>query len=171
MYRSTRHTLEALTAVVLLTGVASGCSDAPDTPTAPEARKTASRTTASSPSAEDKTRARLDEQARTRLGAPDELDERGADFVSSGSLAIPGENLDERVGRGTELQVQVTCAGRGSVTFTAVSGSAKKAVRVDCARSMTNTFDLTTAAPRFAIQADSAEAAQVGTAYLVRQVT
>lgn len=43
----------------------------------------------------------------------------------------------------------------GAVTFTAVSGTAKRAKRVDCTQPMTNRFDFTTAGPSLAIQADS----------------
>jgi hypothetical protein len=99
------------------------------------------------------------------------LDSDDADFVSSGSLAIPGENLDETVESGTALRVEVACAGEGTVTFTAVSGTAKKAKRVDCTRLMTGRFDITTAGPSLAIQADSPETERVGTAYVVRRIT
>ncbi|MET8229028.1 hypothetical protein [Streptomyces sp. NPDC005301] len=80
-------------------------------------------------------------------------------------------NLDETVGSGVALRVEVACVGEGTVTFTAVSGTVKKAERVDCTRSMTGRVDIITAGPSLAIQADSPEAEKVGTAYVVRRVT
>ncbi|MFJ8982607.1 hypothetical protein [Streptomyces sp. NPDC102282] len=92
-------------------------------------------------------------------------DEEG--LVSSGSLAIPGQNLDETIKSGTALRVEVACAGEGTVTFTVTSGTARTAERVDCTQPMTNRFNFTTAGPSLAIQADSPDEDSVGTAYIV----
>ncbi|MFI0237862.1 hypothetical protein [Streptomyces sp. NPDC016845] len=172
MYRFTRHALGALTAVSLLAGMATGCSGSSGARATSQARETASPTaTPTTQPTSPSGRERLDEEAHARLGSVEQLDPDDAAFVESGTLAIPGENLDEAVGPGTVLRVDVACAGRGTVTFTAVSGSAKKAVRVDCTRPVASGFDFTTAAQGLAVQADASEAARVGTAYLVRHAS
>ncbi|MEU5092279.1 hypothetical protein [Streptomyces sp. NPDC021356] len=63
----------------------------------------------------------------------------------------------------------MTCAGDGTVTFTAVSGTARAVRRLDCTQPVTKAFRLTTAAPRLAVLADSATPETVGTAYMVRR--
>jgi hypothetical protein len=172
MDRSTRHRGKALAAVVLLTGMTMACSGPPATSKAPQPQKATNSSAV--PTARPTPRSdgeQLDTEARDLLSRTDQLDSDDTDFVSSGSLAIPGENLDETVESGTALRVEVACAGEGTVTFTAVSGTAKKAKRVDCTRPMTGRFDITTAGPSLAIQADSPETERVGTAYVVRRVT
>ncbi|MFI1723707.1 hypothetical protein [Streptomyces sp. NPDC020489] len=168
MYRFTRHTGSALTAVVLITGMASACSDATPTAKAPQSRKAASSTAVptaqpSSPSG----REQLNKEARDLLDMTDRLKSDDEGLVSAGSLAVPGQNLDETVKPGTDLRVEVACAGEGTVTFTVVSGTAKTARRVDCAQPMPNGFDFTTAGQGLAIQADSPQEDRVGTAYMV----
>ncbi|WP_406835642.1 hypothetical protein ACICHK_03655 [Streptomyces sp. AHU1] len=172
MYRFVRHAGKALTAVVLLTGTATACSGSPATPKAPQSRKATG--SAAAPTAQPASRSgqeRLDEKARDLLDRTDPWASDDEGLVSSGSLAIPGQNVDDTVESGTALRVEVACAGEGTVTFTAVSGTARKAERVDCARTMTNRFDFTTAEPSLTIQADSSEAERVGTAYVVRHIT
>jgi hypothetical protein len=172
MHRFTRHTGSALTAVALITGMTSACSDSPTPPKAPQSQQTASST--ASPTAQPSSlsgREQLDKEARDLLNMTDRLgsDEEGS--VSSGSLAVPGANLDETIKTGTALRVEVACAGEGTVTFTVVSGTAKTAKRVDCTQPMTNKFDFTTAGPGLTIQADSPEEDRVGTAYMVSHIS
>jgi hypothetical protein len=173
MYRFTRHTGSALTAVALITGMATACSDSPATSKAPQSQKTASSTaapTAQSPSQSG--REQLNKEARDLLNMTDRL-ESDEGLVSAGSLAVPGENLDKTIKSGTALRVEVACAGEGTVTFTVASGTAKTAKRVDCTQPMTNGFDFTTAGPGLAIQADSPEeeSESVGTAYMVSHIS
>jgi len=170
MYRFTRHTATALTAVALITGMTSACSNAPTPSKAPQSHKTATSTPSptaqpSSPSGREK----LDKEARDLLNMTDRL-ESDEGLISSGSLAVPGENLDETVKTGTALRVEVACAGEGTVTFTVASGTAKTAKRVDCTEATTNGFDFTTAGPGLTIQADSPEEDRVGTAYIVSHI-
>ncbi|PKT75035.1 hypothetical protein CW362_00045 [Streptomyces populi] len=151
--------------------MATACSGSPAASKAPRPRKaTGSAVAPTAQPASRSGRERLDEEARDLLGGTDPL-ASDEDFVLSGSLAIPGQDLDETVEPGTALRVEVACAGEGTVTFTAVSGTARKAERVDCTQPMTNRFRFTTAGPGLAIQADSPEAERVGTAYVVRRVT
>ncbi|MFI7339328.1 hypothetical protein ACIBUY_15480 [Streptomyces sp. NPDC050085] len=155
-----------------MTGVTSACSGSSAESKAPQQRKTASSSASSAAQPASRSgREELDEEARRLLGIPDrwEADEKG--LVSSGSLALPGENLDETVEPGTALRVEVACAGEGTVTFTVVSGTAKTAQRVDCTQPMTNGFDFTTAGSSLAIQADSPDEQEVGTAYVVSRTT
>ncbi|MFF3312807.1 hypothetical protein [Streptomyces sp. NPDC002952] len=170
--RLNRHRGKALAAVVLLTGMNMACSGPDATSKAPQSQKATSSsavpTAGTTPSSD---RERLDAKARDLLGRTDQLGSDDADFVSSGSLAIPGMNLDETVESGVALRVEVACVGEGTVTFTAVSGTVKKATRVDCTRPMTGRVDITTAGPSLAIQADSPETKRVGTAYVVRRAT
>ncbi|WP_327267258.1 hypothetical protein OG233_30555 [Streptomyces sp. NBC_01218] len=151
--------------------MASACTDSSAAPKAPQSGKAAGSTAAptaqpSSPPGPE----RLDQEARDvlHLTDPPSLDEEG--FVSSGSLAVPGQNLDETIESGTALRVEVACAGEGTVTFTVVSGTAKTAQRVDCTQPMTSGFDFTTAGPSLAIQADSPQEDKVGTAYKVSHI-
>ncbi|MGW4273289.1 hypothetical protein ACWEGQ_13220 [Streptomyces seoulensis] len=111
---------------------------------------------------------RLDDKARHLLGTTGRLSTDGDGFVASGTLAIPGQNLDETIESGTALRVEVACAGEGTVTFTAASGTARAVRRLDCAQQVTKAFRLTTAAPRLAVLADSDTPETVGTAYVVR---
>ncbi|MGW7210886.1 hypothetical protein [Streptomyces sp. NPDC054837] len=172
MYRFTRHTATALTAVALITGMTSACSDSPTPSKAPQSHKTASSTPSptaqpSSPSGREK----LDKEARDLLNMTDRLESDEEGLISSGSLAVPGENLDETIKTGTALRVEVACAGEGTVTFTVASGTAKTAKRVDCTQPMTNKFDFTTAGPGLTIQADSPEEDRVGTAYKMSRIS
>ncbi|MFF8597022.1 hypothetical protein ACF061_37560 [Streptomyces sp. NPDC015220] len=112
---------------------------------------------------------RLDNKARRLLGSTGRPSTDGDGFIASGTLAIPGQNLDETIESGTALRVEVACAGEGTVTFTALSGTARAVRRVDCAQPVTKGFRLTTAAPRLAVRADSATPETVGTAYVVRR--
>jgi hypothetical protein len=172
MYRFTRHAGTALAGVVLLAGMTTACSGSAATSKSSQAQKATSSTAA--PTAQAASRPaerRLDEEARDLLTGTDPLDGNDEDFVSSGSLAIPGQDMDTTIRPGTALHVEVACAGEGTVTFTAVSGNAKKAKRVDCAQSTRDEFDFTTAGPSFTIQADSPAAEKVGTAYVVRHTT
>lgn len=172
MYRFIRRTGSALAAVALITGMASACSDSPPASRAPQSGNTASSTAAptvkpSSPSV----REQLDEEARDLLDVPDRLESDEEGLVSAGSLAVPGENVDETIESGTALRVEVACAGEGTVTFTVVSGAAKAVERVDCTQPMTNRFNFTTAGPSLAIQADSRQEDRVGTAYTVSHIS
>ncbi|MFJ8977853.1 hypothetical protein [Streptomyces sp. NPDC102282] len=170
MDRFTRRTGSALTAVALIAGMASACSDAPPASKASQSERVASSTaapTAQLPSQSG--REHLNERARDLLTDRLEADEEG--LLSSGSLAVPGQNLDETIKSGTALRVEVACAGEGTVTFTVVSGAARTAERVDCTQPMTNGFDFTTAGPSLAIQADSRDDNSVGTAYMVSRIS
>ncbi|WNI27198.1 hypothetical protein [Streptomyces sp. ITFR-16] len=170
MHRFTRHTGRVLAAVALLAGLTTACSGPSATPKAPQPRQTAAATATPAPQPTPRPdRERLDKMARDVLNGTGEPDWDDKDLVSSGSLAIPGMNVDETVKSGTALRIEVACAGDGKVTFTAVSGSARTTERVDCAQSMRNSFDFTTAAPSLAIQADSPDPEGVGTAYVVRR--
>ncbi|MGW2841109.1 hypothetical protein ACWCWD_25355 [Streptomyces sp. NPDC001493] len=113
----------------------------------------------------------MDEEARDLLDVPDRLESDEEGLVSAGSLAVPGENVDETIESGTALRVEVACAGEGTVTFTVVSGAAKAVERVDCTQPMTNRFNFTTAGPSLAIQADSRQEDRVGTAYTVSHIS
>ncbi|MFB7600585.1 hypothetical protein [Streptomyces sp. NPDC056160] len=171
MYRRTRRTTTALATVALLTAVAPACSDSAETPKTSSSKKTTAIAPATSP-AQRVPRPdpeQLDSKARRLLGSsgPPSTDDDG--FIASGTLAIPGLNLDETIESGTALRVEVACAGEGTVTFTAVSGTARAVRRVDCAQPATKEFRLTTAAPRLAVLADSATPETVGTAYVVRR--
>ena len=171
MYRFTRHTGSALAAVALMTSMATACSDSPTPSKAPRSQKAASSTASpttrpSSPSG----REQLDKEARDLLNMTDRL-ESDEGLISSGSLAVPGENLDKTVKTGTALRVEVACAGKGTVTFTVASGTAKTAKHVDCTQPMTSEFDFTTAGPGLTIQADSPEEEGVGTAYMVSHIS
>ncbi|WP_258564961.1 hypothetical protein [Streptomyces sp. WELS2] len=115
-------------------------------------------------------RERLDDKARRLLGGTGRPSTDDDGFMASGTLAIPGQNLDETIESGTALRVEVACAGKGTVTFTAVSGTAEAVRLVDCAQPATKGFRLTTAAPRLVVRADSATPETVGTAYVVRRV-
>ncbi|WP_406315366.1 hypothetical protein [Streptomyces sp. NBC_00118] len=171
MYRFTHHIGKALAAVAVLTGMTTSCSGSPATSKVPHSHKAA--TSAAAPTAQPRSRSgreRLDKEARDLLHRTDRLDSDDEGLISAGSLAIPGQNLDETVKPGTVLRIEVACAGEGAVTFTAVSGTAKRAKRVDCTQPMTNRFDFTTAGPSLAIQADSPEAERVGAAYVVRHI-
>ncbi|WP_330453125.1 MULTISPECIES: hypothetical protein [unclassified Streptomyces] len=171
MYRFTRRTGIALTAVALITGTASACSDSPSAPKASQPEKAASSTAApeAQPSSPSGTK-QLDKEAADLLNMAERLESDKERLVSAGSLAVPGQNLDETVESGTALRVEVACAGKGSVTFTVSSGTARKAERVDCTQPMTNRFDFTTAGSSLAIRADSPEEDRVGTAYIVSHV-
>ncbi|MGW0720550.1 hypothetical protein ACWD3K_38500 [Streptomyces sp. NPDC002778] len=128
MYRFTRHTGSALTAVALITGMASACSDSPPTSKAAQPQKAASATAA--PTAQPPSqpgREQLNEEARDLLNMTDRLESDEEGVVSSGSLAVPGQNLDKTIKPGTALRVEVACAGEGTVTFTVASGNAKTA--------------------------------------------
>ncbi|MFJ3222888.1 hypothetical protein ACIPJS_05915 [Streptomyces sp. NPDC086783] len=161
-----------MAAVVLLAGLTMACSGPPAASKAPQSQKaTSSSAVPTARKTPRYDRERLETEARNLLSRTDQLDSDDADFVSSGSLAIPGLNLDETVESGIALRVEVACVGEGTVTFTAVSGTAKKAERVDCTRPMTGRLDITTAETSLAIQADSPETERVGTAYVVRRVT
>ncbi|MEU8794439.1 hypothetical protein [Streptomyces sp. NPDC048643] len=105
------------------------------------------------------------------LNRTDDLDSDDDGLVSSGSLALPGMNVDETVKPGTALRVEVACAGEGTVTFTALSGTAKRARRVDCTQPIASSFDFTTAGPSLTIEADSPKAEKAGTAYVMRRIT
>lgn len=171
MYRFTRHAASALAAVALITGMTCACSDSSTPPKAPQSQKAATST--ATPPAQPSSlsgREQLDKEARDLLNMTDRLesDER---VISSGSLAVPGENLDKTIKTGTALRVEVACAGEGTVTFTVASGTAKTAKRVDCTQLMTNKFDFTTAGPGLTIQADSPEEDRVGTAYMVSRIS
>ncbi|MBO1330753.1 hypothetical protein [Streptomyces sp. VRA16 Mangrove soil] len=170
MHRLTRRTTTALATVALLTTAATACSGSVETPRAASSKEEAGAAapsparTVSRPDHE-----RLDDEARSLLTG---TGRSGTDdgFVASGTLAIPGQNLDETIKAGTSLHVEVACAGKGTVTFTAESGTAEAVRRVDCAQSVTTRFRFTTAAPRLAVRADSATPETVGTAYVVRRV-
>ncbi|MET8228340.1 hypothetical protein [Streptomyces sp. NPDC005301] len=167
-----RHRGKALAAVVLLTGMTMACSGPPAKSKPPQSQKaTSSSAVPTARPTPRPDRERLDTEARNLLSTTDQWTSDDADFVSSGSLAIPGQDLDETVEAGTRLRVEVACAGEGTVTFKAVSGTARKTKRVDCARPMTSRFDIITAGPSLAIQADSPDKERVGTAYAVRRVT
>lgn len=170
MYRRTHRTITALAAVALLTAVAPACSGSAETPRASSSKKTTAGAPAASPAqrVSPPDHERLDDKARRLLGITGRPSTDGDDFMALGTLAIPGENLDETIESGTALRVEVACAGKGTVTFTAVSGTARAVRRVDCARPLTKAFHLTTAAPRLAVLADSATPETVGTAYVVR---
>ncbi|WP_329042998.1 hypothetical protein OHT61_31990 [Streptomyces sp. NBC_00178] len=116
-------------------------------------------------------REQLNEEARSLLNMAERLESGDKGLVSAGTLAVPGQNLDETIESGTALRVEVACAGEGSVTFTVSSGAARTAERVDCTQPMTNGFDFTTAEPSLAIQADSPAEDKVGTAYMVSHVS
>ncbi|WP_244318284.1 hypothetical protein [Streptomyces brevispora] len=116
-------------------------------------------------------REQLNEEARNLLSMAERLESDEKGLVSAGTLAVPGQNLDETIESGTALRVEVACAGEGSVTFTVSSGAARTAERVDCTQPMTKGFDFTTAGPSLAIQADSPEEDGVGTAYMVSHVS
>ncbi|MCX5367230.1 hypothetical protein OG864_52170 [Streptomyces sp. NBC_00124] len=172
MYRFTRHTGRALTAVALITGTATACSDSPTPSKAPQSQKTASST--ASPTAQPSSpsgREQLNKEARDLLNMTDRLESDEEGLVSSGTLAVPGQNLDKTIKTGTALRVEVACAGEGTVTFTVASGTAKTAKRVDCTQPTTNEFDFTTAGPGLTIQADSPEEERVGTAYMVSHIS
>jgi hypothetical protein len=172
MDRLIRHRGKVLAAVALLAGMTVACSGPPATSKAPQSQKATSTSPVPTPRLTPRSdQERLDTEAANLLSRMDQSDPDDADFVSSGSLAIPGMNLDETVKSGTALRVEVACVGEGTVTFTAVSGTAKKAKRVDCTRPMTGRFDITTARPSLAIHADSPDSERVGTAYVVRRVT
>ncbi|MEV7890959.1 hypothetical protein ACWD3I_47655 [Streptomyces sp. NPDC002817] len=172
MYRFTRHTGPALTAVALITGMATACSDAPATSKAPQPQKTASSTAAATaqPSAPSG-REQLNKEARDLLNMTDRLESDEEGLISSGTLAIPGQNLDKTIKTGTALRVELACAGEGTVTFTVASGTAKTTERVDCTQPMTNKFDFTTAGQGLTIQADAPEEDRVGTAYMVSHIS
>ncbi|MFE6365874.1 hypothetical protein ACFVP3_38620 [Streptomyces sp. NPDC057806] len=168
MHRFTRHAGTALAAVALIAGMTAACSDSAGVSRASQTEKSASSSV--SPVAQPAAQAdreQLDKEARDLLNIPDrwESDEEG--LVSSGSLAVPGENWDETIKPGTALRVEVACAGEGTVTFTVVSGNAKTAKRVHCTQPMTHAFDFTTSGPSLVIQAESPEEEAVGTAYVV----
>jgi hypothetical protein len=170
MYRRTRHAPTALAAIALLTAVATACSGSAETPRASSSKKTAdSLTTSAAQRVSLPNHEQLDKQARSLLGSTSrrEVDDDG--FITSGTLAVPGQNLDETIEPGTALHIEVACAGVGTVTFTAVSGTAKTVRRVNCAQPAANSFRLTTGAPRLAVRADSATPETVGTAYVVRR--
>ncbi|WP_223205790.1 hypothetical protein [Streptomyces xanthii] len=171
MYRRTRHTATALAAVALLTAVTSACSGSTETPRAASSTKPEAGAPDASPAqkASRPDHERLDDKARRLLDSTDGSSADGDGFIASGSLAIPGQNLDKTIASGTTLRVEVACAGNGEVTFKAVSGTARVTRRVDCAQPETTSFRLTTAAPRLAVQADSATPETVGTAYSVRR--
>ncbi|MGW0910805.1 hypothetical protein ACWD1Z_03485 [Streptomyces sp. NPDC002784] len=172
MYRLTHRTAHALVTVVLITCTASACSDSSAASRAPQSEKVASPKAA--PAAQPTFRSgqeQLDREARDLLNVTDrwQSDEEG--LVSSGSLAVPGENRDETLKPGTTLRVEVACAWEGTVTFTVVSGTAKTTERVDCTQPMAKGFDFTTAGSSLAIQADSPGEEAVGAAYLVSRTT
>ncbi|MYS38671.1 MULTISPECIES: hypothetical protein [unclassified Streptomyces] len=151
--------------------MASGCSDSSSASKASQPEKAASSTAApetqpSSPSGKE----RLDQEAGDLLNMAERLESDRKRLVSAGTLAVPGQNLDRTVESGTALRVEVACAGKGSVTFTVSSGTARKAERVDCTQPMTKRFDFTTAGSSLAVQADSPEEDRVGTAYIVTHV-
>jgi hypothetical protein len=172
MHRFTRHTGIALAAVALMTGVTSACSGSPAESKTPQPRKTTSSSASpAAQSASPSDREDLNEEARDLLRISDRWDADEKGLVSSGSLALPGENLDETVKPGTALRVEVACAGEGTVTFTVVSGTAKTTKRVDCRQPKANGFDFTTAGSSLAIQADSPDEDGVGTAYVVSRTT
>lgn len=171
MYRFTRHTGSALTAVALMTGMASACSGSPATSKAPQSQKAESSAVPTAQPSSPSARERLDKEARGLLDMTDRLESDEEGLVSAGSLAVPGENLDETIKSGTALRVEVACAGEGTVTFTVTSGTARTAKRVDCTQPKTNGFDFTTAGPGLAIQADSPEEEKVGTAYTVSRIS
>ncbi|MEU6389094.1 hypothetical protein [Streptomyces sp. NPDC046939] len=112
---------------------------------------------------------RLDNAARHLLDSTGLLDADDDGFIASGTLAIPGQNVDETIESGTALRVRMACGGEGTVTFTAVSGTARAVRHIDCTRSATKELHLTTAAPRLAVRADSATPDTIGTAYVVRR--
>ncbi|MFD9291388.1 hypothetical protein ACFWBV_24530 [Streptomyces sp. NPDC060030] len=172
LYRFDRRTGSALTAVALITGMASACSDSPSAYNASQPDKAASSTAA--PIAQPPSqsgRKQLNKEARDLLDMEERLESDEKGLVSAGTLAVPGRNLDETIKSGTDLRVEVACAGEGSVTFTVSSGAARAAERVDCTQPMTNGFNFTTAGPSLAIQADSPEGDRVGTAYIVSHVS
>ncbi|MFG2440593.1 hypothetical protein [Streptomyces sp. NPDC048508] len=173
MYRFSRNTGKALIAIAVLTGMGTAaCSGSPATSTSPGSQKSANSTPVpvrQSPSLVDGER--LGKEARELLKETDHFDSDDEAFISSGSLAIPGENLDKTIKVDTRLRVEVACAGEGTVTFSAVSGTAKTAKRVDCTQSRTGKFDFTTAGPSLAIRADSLEGEEVGAAYVVHRIT
>ncbi|WP_327177338.1 hypothetical protein OG599_20000 [Streptomyces sp. NBC_01335] len=172
MNRFTLRTGSTLTAVALITGMASACSDSPTPSKASQSEKAAS--SAAAPTAQPLSpsgREQLDKEARDLLNMAERLESGEEGLVSSGSLAVPGESLDTTIKSGTALRVEVACAGEGTVTFTVVSGTARTAERVDCTQPMTNGFDFTTAGPSLAIQADSAEEDRVGTAYIMSRIS
>lgn len=172
LYRFIRRTGSALTAVALITGMASACSDSPPASKASQPGRAASSTAA--PIAQPPSRSgreQLNEEARDLLSMAERLESDEKGLVSAGTLAVPGQNLDETIESGTALRVEVACAGEGSVTFTVSSGAARTAERVACTQPMTKGFDFTTAGPSLAIQADSPEEDGVGTAYMVSHVS
>ncbi|WP_282700512.1 hypothetical protein [Streptomyces sp. CC219B] len=173
MYRLTRGTGRAVAAAALVAGLTAACSDSSTASKAPqpsEAASSGSATPTARP-ASGPDRERLNKEARDLLDPAHRpaTDEKG--FVSAGSLAVPGMNVDKTITSGTALRVEVACAGEGTVTFTVTSGTAKAAKRVDCARSPRDGFDFTTAGSSLAIHADSSEEESVGTAYLVSRAS
>ncbi|QKW31407.1 hypothetical protein HUT11_35105 [Streptomyces seoulensis] len=147
-----------------------GCSGSAETPRASSSKKTSASAPAASPAqrVSRPDHERLDDKARRLLGTTGRLSTDGDGFIASGTLAIPGQNLDETIESGTALRVEVACAGEGTVTFTAVSGTARAVRRLDCAQPVTKAFRLTTTAPRLAVLADSDTPETVATAYVVR---
>ncbi|MGC4951328.1 hypothetical protein ACLQ2N_34800 [Streptomyces sp. DT224] len=172
MYRFTRRTGSALTAVALITGMAAACSESPSASEASQPEKAASSTAAphvQSPSQSG--REQLSKKAGDLLNMEERLESDDKGLVSAGTLAVPGQNVDETIESRTVLRVEVACAGEGSVTFTVSSGAARTAEHVDCTQPTTSGFDFTTAGPSLAIQADSPEEDRVGTAYIVSRAS
>ncbi|MFJ2744347.1 hypothetical protein ACIO3O_32370 [Streptomyces sp. NPDC087440] len=172
----TRSMAAALAAAALLAGAATACTAA--SPKAPplDLKATTPPPKPAAEQAANPSGTGLEKQARDLLGNPDDPfeeddpDDVGGTFHSAGSLAIPGMNRDETVKRGLHLTVQVACAGKGVVTFEAVSGKARTIKRVDCAGPQpTSHLELTTAAGVLEVSADSPAGDRVGTAYVVRQ--
>ncbi|MFD8260170.1 hypothetical protein ACFV19_14800 [Streptomyces griseoluteus] len=152
--------------------MASACSDSHPASKTSQSEKAASSTAdPTAPPSSQSDREQLNKEARDLLDTADPLESDAEGLVSAGSLAVPGENLDETIKSGTALRVELACAGEGTVTFTVVSGAAKTAERVDCTKPMVKGFDFTTAGPSLAIQADSPEEDGVGTAYVMSRIS
>ncbi|WP_353946074.1 hypothetical protein ABII15_33765 [Streptomyces sp. HUAS MG91] len=170
MHRRTRRTTTALAAIAVLTAVATACSGSTGTPKASSSKKTAGAPpTSPAQRVSRPNHEQLDDKARRLLGSTSGPDADDDGFIASGTLATPGQNLDETIEPGTALRVEVACAGEGTVTFTVVSGTARAVRRVNCAQSVPKGLRVTTAEPHLAVRADSATPETVGAAYVVRR--
>ncbi|CAM5252928.1 hypothetical protein GCM10010329_07130 [Streptomyces spiroverticillatus] len=160
----TRSMAAALTVAALLAGAATACTTSPQAPPLDRGAPPPSPTV----KAPDPGRV-LEEAARRRLGRVEaEEDSVLLDASSTGSSL----NRDETMTPGKPLTADLTCAGKGSATFTLTSGRAKVSQRIDCGgdtASRVVTVELTPASKALDVHIEVTGGDQVGTAYRVRR--
>ncbi|WP_327354151.1 hypothetical protein [Streptomyces sp. NBC_01304] len=112
---------------------------------------------------------KLIEAAQATLS--DEDDDSNGDFVAAGAgpADVPHrDTMTDQTVRGDRLLIEVTCAGKGTVTAKVTSGKSKASERLDCAEGPRQHFlEVTVDSPELSVSFTPAEGTDAATAYRV----